>query len=1175
MMIKRCIYTLALALCCIHVQAQQFYNLTAQEVSIDSLLPRCTYLLPLSGQYADSVYQVSVLYPEYIDMSAADRARYAALTSDPLPAHPQVDVHTVVDRKRGALQVSFSPLVHHDGRDRIIASFMLRVDATARSARAKRARKADGDIYAAHSVLSEGRWAKIRVDHTGVHQLTDEVVRQAGFTNPSKVRIYGYGGALQPEVLSADYLAEHDDLKEIETCTVAGRRLFFAQGPVQWSTPSTMRRTRNYCSDYGYYLITEADGEPLTADSATFVNAHYPLPSDYHSLYEKDAFSWMYGGRNLFDSKQIAAGQSQTVTLSNPSNSSTGSLSVNVTCATNGAAQVTLNGNILGTINVTIPNNYLANQASRTFQVSDLQGTNEVTITAVNGTIHLDYVDIYTTEPKPAPRLSQAWPAAEYVHNITNQDLHGHGAADMVIIIPTTQKLLTQAQRLADYHRVKDGLRVTIVPADELYNEFASGTPDVNAYRRYLKMLYDRATDVSDMPRYLLLFGDGMWDNRMITNETRQLSPDDFLLCFESENSFSTVYCYVDDGFYCLLDEGEGGTPVTDKLDMAVGRFPVRDEQQAKIMVDKSIAYMNNDDAGPWQNTIMFMGDDGDWNTHMRDVNEVANIIEQEKPGYLVKRVMWDVYQRETSATGNTYPEVTRLIKQQQAEGALIMDYGGHGSEISISHERVLMLNDFQQFQNKHLPLWITASCDVSPFDGPTTNIGEECVLNAKGGSMAFFGTTRTVWTNYNRVINRAFMRYVLAVDEEGNANTMGEAQRLTKNYLVTSREDRTENKLQYSLLGDPAMHLNLPTYQLVVDEVNGTSPKSGQLIALHAGQVVTVKGHVEINGQRLTDFTGDVTTVVRDTKELRVGRMNDKNETPTAISFYDRINTLYNGTNSMKDGEFEFTFAVPLDINYADGEGMMNLYAVDEEHVREAHGAFSGFTLSGTSEHGTDGVGPSIYCYLNSPSFVDGGSVNTTPFFVAQITDKDGINAAGTGIGHDLQLTIDGEMQRSYNLNDNFTYDYGSYTSGSTFYSIPTLSPGLHQLTFRAWDVLNNSSTATLQFQVLQALKPTLYEVNCTTNPATTHTTFIISHDRSGSNVDVELEIFDMSGRLLWRHSESGESTGENYAIDWDLTTDGGQRLQTGVYLYRVLLSSDGSTQASKAKKLVIIGNK
>ena len=54
-----------------------------------------------------------------------------------------------------------------------------------------------------------------------------------------------------------------------------------------------------------------------------------------------------------------------------------------------------------------------------------------------------------------------------------------------VIIIPASQKLLIQAQRLKEFHEQHDGLRVTIVPADELYNEFSSGTPDGYTYTDY------------------------------------------------------------------------------------------------------------------------------------------------------------------------------------------------------------------------------------------------------------------------------------------------------------------------------------------------------------------------------------------------------------------------------------------------------------------------------------------------------------------------------------------------------------------------------------------------------------------------------------------------------------------------------------------------------------------
>lgn len=146
---------------------------------------------------------------------------------------------------------------------------------------------------------------------------------------------------------------------------------------------------------------------------------------------------------------------------------------------------------------------------------------------------------------------------------------------------------------------------------------------------------------------------------------------------------------------------------------------------------------------------------------------------------------------------------------------------------------------------------------------------------------------------------------------------------------------------------------------------------------------------------------------------------------------------------------------------------------------------------------------------------------MNATPYFVANITDKDGINATGTGIGHDLELIIDGDMSKTYNLNSNFVYDFGSYTTGSTYYNIPELEPGAHTLKFRAWDILNNPTTVTLNFNVVKGLQPDIMGVSCTNNPARTSTTFIVSHNFTNSNVDLALDIFDMSGRLLWTHEE------------------------------------------------------
>ena len=1165
-----------------NAQRQRFFNLTVEDIEIDSLLPQFTYAIPVGENYADSVYQLEIRYPEFIDMSKQDEARYAKLCGSPLPSLPSITQQMVVEKKKGILEFSLVPLVERDGKKQFLVSFMIAMTSRPNASSSKKAKnvaKASGaaDRYASHSVLASGRWAKIRVPSDGVYQLTEALVKKAGFSNLAHVKIYGYGGNLQNEKLVGSELAELDDLPEVPSCTVNGKRLFYGKGPVSWNNASATRRTRNPYSNYGYYFLTESDETPLSVDSAAFLQSFYPSADDYHSLHEIDNYSWYQGGRNLFENSPINAGSSKVYTLPNTAHATSGGLSVSVTAGQATTVQVEFNDSLVGQQVISLGEYDKGSESRAIYSVEGLRATDSIKISTISGgPARLDYISMAYNQPRPAPDLAQgSFPSPEYVYNITNQDHHADKEVDMVIIIPTSQKLLSPAQRLADFHEQHDSLKVKIVPADELYNEFSSGTPDANAYRRYLKMLYDRAETEEQQPKYLLLFGDAVWDNRMLTSDCKAFDPDDYLLAFESENSFSELYCYVDDGWFTLLDDGEGTNQLSsDKQDVAVGRFPVTTLTDAEAVVDKTISYAEDANAGAWQNVIVFMGDDGNQNLHMRDVNETADKISSLYPNYQVKKVMWDAYTRVSSSTGNTYPEVSSIIKQQQALGALIFDYAGHGRPDQISHESVLRLNDFRNFSNSNLPLWITASCDIMPFDGTEATIGETALLNSKGGAVAFYGTTRTVYANYNKSLNTTFLKYVLR-QVDGKPTPLGEAQRLTKNEMITTGQDRTANKLQYSLLGDPALSLNLPRQNMVIDSLAGVKMGTADLPELRAGAIVTIKGHVEKNGLADNSFNGLVTVVVRDTRELVTCKKNDPIQTKTAFTFYDRQKTLYTGSDSVRNGFFEMTFAVPRDINYADGTGLINTYAVSSDHQSLANGAESRFLVNGTDSVSNDSIGPSIYCYLNSPSFVNGGTVNATPYFVALVTDKDGINASGSGIGHDLQLTIDGDMQKTYNLNDHFTFDFGSFTKGSTYYNIPELSEGPHTLTFRAWDVLNNPSTAKLSFNVVKGLQPEIASVSCTNNPATTSTTFIVTHNFMGSQVDLVIDVFDMSGRLLWQHSESGVSSSNAYTVSWDLTVDGGARLQTGVYLYRVRLSSDGGSQATKAKKLVVIGNK
>ena len=1167
---------LCLLLSCLGVEAQRFFNLTAPQVKVDSVLPMVTYAVPLYDNYTDSIYTVSIEYPEFIPMSDADIRNYQAITKEPLPRLPKINQQIAVSRKKGSLEISLVPLVYRDKKYQKLVSFMLKVKSKANSNRRASSQRANNQRYADHSVLQNGTWVKIRIPQTGVYQLSNELLQKAGFPNSNKVKVYGYGGGLQPEKLTADYLAATDDLQEVPTCMVGNRRLFHAIGPITWNEKH--QRIRNPYSDYGYYFLTESDDEPLMMSQEDFLAAYYPLEDDHNTLYEVDDYAWFSGGSNLYDANTLTGGNYRDYTLK-ASGSSKGTVTVVVSADDATAVSVSVNDKAIGNISIPSRGSYDAMRTgSQTFSVDNLQASNKIRIQPVNNTavVRLDYISLYSESPMAAPDLSAgSFPIPEYVGMIANQDHHADAAVDMVIIIPASGKLALQAERLKTIHETMDNLRVRVIPADELYHEFSSGTPDANAYRRYLKMLYDRAETESDMPKYLVLFGDGAWDNRMRSLAWQKETPDDFLLCYESDNSYSKTDSYVSDDYFCLLDDDEGGNMLqTDKPDVAVGRFPVRTANEAAIMVDKIEQYLHNEQAGAWQNVVCVLGDDGNENQHMKDAHAVANLVENMHPALQVKRVMWDAYPRTSSATGNRYPEVTRLLQQQMNSGALIMNYSGHGAAASFSHEYVLTLQDFKSTISKHLPLWVTASCDIMPFDGQEDNIGEAAILNDKGGAIAFYGTTRTVYQSYNRLMNLAFTRYVLSSNENGQI-PIGEAVRLAKNELIQTGSDRTANKLQYTLLGDPALKLALPTTPVVIDSINHKSLASlTEPVQLGAGSTVHVAGHIDNGeGQVNNMFHGEMTAIVRDAAEEVVCRRNNASE--AAFVYTDRTKTLFHGSDNVKEGKFSFSFVVPRDISYSDGTGLINVYAVNQEKDKEANGYTDKLIFGGTSNDGDDRKGPNVFCYLNSSSFVDGGTVNPTPYFIAEIADSSGINSTGNGIGHDLQLVIDGELSRTYTLNDYFQYDFGSYTKGMVGFSIPELSEGPHRLQFRAWDVLNNSTLSELNFHVSKDASPAFFDVECTHNPATTTTGFRIIHDRIGSNMDITLDIFDMAGHHLWQHHEHGTPYDNSYTINWDLCVDGGRRLHTGVYLYRIRISSNGSSQTSKAKKIIIISNK
>ena len=754
---------------------------------------------------------------------------------------------------------------------------------------------------------------------------------------------------------------------------------------------------------------------------------------------------------------------------------------------------------------------------------------------------------------------------------IENQDLHAVDSLDLVIITPASGIFDAQAQRLADAHSAFDGLRTGIFRADQIFNEFSSGTPDATAFRRFLKMLYDRGLSDGTAPRYLLLFGDCAWDNRMLSSAWRSYNPDNFLLCFESENSVHDINCYVMEDYFGLLDDGEGGYLTRDKADIGIGRFPVRTVKEAATVVDKTLQYIRSEEAGAWKNVLCFMGDDGNNNLHEDMANKLADQVAEANPEMEVRKVMWDAYTRESMASGFRYPEVNQILMKQMEEGALMMNYTGHASTYTLSHEQVLRIEDFQAFSSPRLPLWFTAACDVMPFDTQKDNIGETALLNEHGAAVAFYGTTRTVYAPQNASLNKAYCAVLFDTDEQGRPNRLGDAGRLAKVRVIEGGQTDV-NKLHYALLGDPALRLGGLSNRVVLDSINGTAlAELPEGFTLHAGGVARFAGHVaDADGQALDDFRGSLSVRLYDSRSTILCNNYDA-EADEAFTFetYDKI--LYNGQDSVRAGRFALSCLIPLDIKYSNAAGRLLFYALSNDHQAEANGYSHDFLLGGTEPDLNDTEGPHILATLGDDDFEDGDVVGATPYFRATLEDESGINSSGNGVGHDLELIVDNDATRTYNLNDYFVSDVGSYQRGTVAFSIPTLSAGAHQLVFRAWDMLNNPGMTTLNFVVDPSKAMHLTQLSATNNPARTSTQFLLTYDRPGSPCTFTIEVFDFTGRIVWRYTTTGSSSSGFFAIPWNLTTSAGAPVHSGVYLYRARVRCDKSEEATKTQKLII----
>lgn len=1093
--------------------------------------------------------------------------------------------------------------------------------------------------YAESSVLSSGKWVKIKVSTTGLYLIPAATLQSWGFSDMSRVRVYGYGGEpISDEMSAANYV---DDLPVAPMEVTDKGVVFYGRGPVKWeySSRGGWSHSPNYYSTEGYYFVSDADTGvaatmPVTGTGATQGGAttfmelllhenelisggstgHTFLGEDFQNTRSRTfafdvpdraddrlsvicsfATNTLGGSTKVelsLDGTTLQATSANVIEASgtdghrhyilksipyrNVTHASSGDkLNVGITVTPSGTVRLSR----LDYIELSYERRLRLNNGMLLFRLD----SHSATLDGVGATTRLwDVTDLASPKrvegsqqgssmtwgtTETGVRTYVAWnPDAgfmtpEYAGTVTNQNIHADEVPDMVII--TAKEWLAQAEEIAALHResTDNPLTVAVYTQDDIFNEFSSGTPDVNAFRRMLKMHWDRGalSSTKSKLRYALLFGRGIYDHRQLSTEVKAMNRP-ILLQWQSVDGSHDNTSYTTEDYFAFLRDGAGGSPATDYHCIAVGRIPVTTQSEAQVTVEKLRSYISDDNKSDWKNRIILACDDEDGGEHLDQTEKVYKTMFETEAGRnkIFTKVYVDAFPLFDKVATGAHDRMFRYLNQ----GVMWWWYIGHANTFSWTGEGLLTMQDLDAVNFKHQPILYAATCDFLRWD-LIDESGAEVMFFNPNGIIAAIAATRPVFISLNENMSLAMAASVV----NGEGLTIGEILQNAKNARSGSVSDT--NKLRYVLLGDPALYAADADNRMVLDAINGVAVDKEAQPTIKARENVLLEGRVvDGSGNIVADFDGTLVPTLYDAEYSTTSLAHGKGE---AITFEEQGDRLYIGKEQVKEGKFSFTLAMPSEISYNFRPAALNLYAWSENGT-DASGVNRDFYVYGYSEDATTDTEPPVIelFALNSSAFSDGQTVNEAPTVIGRVRDDIGINISGAGIGHQMSLLLDGSTSYS-DLTQYYEPGDEGPLSGSFSYPLSGLSEGEHELRLRVWDTSNNYAESSISFNVKKGTLPEIINLYADANPATTGVNFYVEHNRPTTRTDVTVAVYDLMGRMVWsdRRTDRNDTAGMPFA--WDLTDNAGRRVSRGIYVYRATIDGDGELIQSKAKKIAV----
>ncbi|RLD55239.1 MAG: hypothetical protein DRJ05_13280, partial [Bacteroidetes bacterium] len=508
---------------------------------------------------------------------------------------------------------------------------------------------------------------------------------------------------------------------------------------------------------------------------------------------------------------------------------------------------------------------------------------------------------------------------------IQNQNLHGAEAVDFVIV--SNELFMDAANELGQFHENNDGLSWMVVTPNQLYNEFSSGSQDVSAIRDFVRNMYVGSN--GQQPKYLLLFGDGSYDPKnRVENNTN------YIPVFQTKESLNRAGSIVTDDYFGFLDEDEGDD-ATGTLDIGIGRIPVKTANEASDFVSKIIHYATSTETfGDWKNNVCFVADDEDGNLHINQ----ADSLDYYMADYNNKKLYFDFYEQVQTAEGPRYPEAKTILGQQVEDGVFVVNYTGHGHYYGWASEKVLESEDIQSWDNvDKLPLMITATCDFVHFDNPAFVSGAElAVLKSGGGVIGLIGTSRLSYSLANFNFSQDLLGILTGAD--AHTKTLGD-------FIMQSKPTGSTSTRNFVLLGDPALKLSFPEYQIMTESINGIYINEPLDTINPYGNIIVTGFITDKDGNNINGFNGEMIVKVYDRARVDSTMGNDPNSVVAGFSVQETVLSEFDV--NVANGQFIFNYQLPYQMDPEYGTIKLSYYANDG--LVDASGHFSQIVVGGT----------------------------------------------------------------------------------------------------------------------------------------------------------------------------------------------------------------------------------